>query len=376
MILTVMPDFGSGPFLWIKRDVEERGMVGNCCSYNSACGLHPMSDALLVDFSAWVSEFERAPYNVDEGGTVTLDWEAFHDRGLALARRLKMEVGDSAQVIYMKPVEDPGNVIDQRREVLSSGLLQPVIAPLPKYRESRFELADQIISGGQTGVDRAALDFAIAHDYKHGGWCPKGRRAEDGIIPAHYQLTETESRGYRQRTRKNIEASDATLILNLGELSEGSLNTQLLAEKLVKPVRVVQLEAHDLDQQARETQDWVQGNKFHILNIAGPRESKRPGIWEQGLSFLSTLTFRREPIDHHGELISPEHAAALVRQQVGYTASLEWCQAPWPVIYGFNPEQEHLFSSAPVPCTRVGATDHFAVSKLTGVVRYCGKVGE
>lgn len=376
MILTVMPDFGSGPFLWIKRDVEERGIGGNCCSDDFACGQHPMSEALLADFSGWISEFESARRHVDDIKFLVLDWEAFHDRGVALARRLKMEVGDSAQVIYLKPMEDPGQVIDERREVLSNGLLQPVIVPLPLFREVQFELADRIISGGQTGVDRAALDFAIAHDYKHGGWCPKGRRAEDGIIPAHYQLTETESRGYRQRTRKNIEASDATLILNLGELSEGSLNTQLLAEKLVKPVRVVQLEAHDLDQQARETQDWVQGNKFHILNIAGPRESKRPGIWEQGLSFLSTLTFRREPIDHHGELISPEHAAALVRQQVGYTASLEWCQAPWPVIYGFNPEQEHLFSSVPVPCTRVGATDHFAVSKLTGVVRYCGKVGE
>jgi len=93
-----------------------------------------------------------------------------------------------------------------------------------------------IISGGQTGTDRAALDFAIAHGIPHGGWCPLGRRAEDGVLDPRYRLRETESKSYRQRTRRNVADSDATLILNLGELADGSLATRQLAERASKPV--------------------------------------------------------------------------------------------------------------------------------------------
>jgi hypothetical protein len=79
----------------------------------------------------------------------------------------------------------------------------------------------RIVSGGQAGVDRAALDWAIARGIPHGGWCPAGRIAEDGMIPERYQLRETASPGYRERTRRNVEDSDGTLILNLGELDAG-----------------------------------------------------------------------------------------------------------------------------------------------------------
>ena len=86
-----------------------------------------------------------------------------------------------------------------------------------------------IVSGGQTGADRAALDFAIAHGIEHGGWCPLGRRAEDGPLDAKYRLVETEREGYRARTVRNVRDSDATLILNLGDLEGGSLETMRIA---------------------------------------------------------------------------------------------------------------------------------------------------
>ena len=86
----------------------------------------------------------------------------------------------------------------------------------------------QIISGGQTGADRAGLDWAIDHGIDHGGWCPQGRLATDGRIDGRYNLMETQSSGYRQRTRRNIESSDATLIFTLGPLVGGSLLTYTL----------------------------------------------------------------------------------------------------------------------------------------------------
>lgn len=78
-----------------------------------------------------------------------------------------------------------------------------------------------IRSGGQTGVDRAALDWAIAHDIAHCGWCPKGRTANDGPLPAHYELQETDSSGYSKRTRLNVRDADATLIIYQGTLEGG-----------------------------------------------------------------------------------------------------------------------------------------------------------
>src|SRR6516225_901027 len=97
----------------------------------------------------------------------------------------------------------------------------------------------KIISGGQTGVDRAALDFAIRHGLEHGGWCPKGRKAEDGAIPRRYHLQETDSPEYAERTVKNILAADATLIIVREEpLTGGTALTFELAEKHGRPVLV------------------------------------------------------------------------------------------------------------------------------------------
>lgn len=155
-----------------------------------------------------------------------------------------------------------------------------------------------IISGGQSGVDRAALDFAIAHGMPHGGWCPLGRRAEDGVLDPRYQLRETESKNYRQRTRRNVAESDATLILNLGELADGSLTTRQFAERASKPVHVVALDADDLAEEVARVREWLATHAITALNVAGPRESKRPGMYRKALKFLEgTLSFPSTGLD-------------------------------------------------------------------------------
>lgn len=146
-----------------------------------------------------------------------------------------------------------------------------------------------IVSGGQTGADRAGLDFAIAHGLPHGGWCPLGRRAEDGPLHERYQLRETEGEGYLQRTRCNVADSDATLIFNIGELSDGSLATLRFAKRAGKPVRVVALDTIDLVAEVADMREWLAAQAIAILNIAGPRESKRPGIYQRTLAFLEML---------------------------------------------------------------------------------------
>jgi hypothetical protein len=141
----------------------------------------------------------------------------------------------------------------------------------------------KIVSGGQTGVDRAALDVALELGIPRGGWCPRGRRAEDGAIPQKYPLQETESENYHQRTKRNVQDSDATLVLNRGELDSGTAYTVQVAETLGKPYRLVSLDTPiDPEVVAR----WLKERGVHVLNVAGPRESKRPGIYEQSFGFL------------------------------------------------------------------------------------------
>ena len=146
----------------------------------------------------------------------------------------------------------------------------------------------KVISGGQTGVDRAALDWAIKHDFPHGGWCPKGRKAEDGVIPDKYRLQETKSANYDQRTQQNVRDSHGTLILNTGALDGGSLKTKDEAEKAGKPCFVVRLDENNAVGMGR-AMDWIRTNGITVLNVAGPRESKRPGIYQLASNFLDML---------------------------------------------------------------------------------------
>lgn len=173
-------------------------------------------------------------------------------------------------------------------EVLADGslLLDTSIGEEWK-RPDRF--CRHIVSGGQTGADRAALDFAIQHHgYTHGGWAPNGRTAEDGPIPLKYQLVELDG-GYRQRTKRNIEDSDGTLVLNLGELTDGSLLTLQYAERIGKPAIAIQLEGSDAESQACEVLKWLEANRIQVVNVAGPREGKRPGVYAHAMAILKML---------------------------------------------------------------------------------------
>jgi len=147
-----------------------------------------------------------------------------------------------------------------------------------------------IVSGGQTGVDRAALDAALAADLDVGGWCPGGRRAEDGAIPAVYPLTETPHQAYRQRTEWNVRDSDATLILTRGAISGGTALTVQFAHAQRRPHRIVRLDRPGtLADEPAATMDWIAENRIATLNVAGPRESLRPGIYDGARAFMARL---------------------------------------------------------------------------------------
>lgn len=122
-----------------------------------------------------------------------------------------------------------------------------------------------------------------------GGWTPQGREAEDGCIPLKYQLTELPAGGYRQRTRRNVEDSDGTLIVNLGELDGGTLATRIFAEKAGKPYYVAQVDDEATDEMAASVLAWLRAHHIKTLNVAGPRESKRPGIYQQTTALLEAV---------------------------------------------------------------------------------------
>lgn len=138
-----------------------------------------------------------------------------------------------------------------------------------------FHGIERIVSGGQTGVDRAALDIAIQLQIPHGGWCPKGRLAEDGPIPNCYLLTEMESVDYAQRTRQNVVDSDGTLILYRERLQGGTLLTHRIAKRLGRPIFRIRL---DRSWDPAKAVDWIHENRIQVLNVAGPRGSSHPDI--------------------------------------------------------------------------------------------------
>ena len=144
-------------------------------------------------------------------------------------------------------------------------------------------MPQKIISGGQTGVDRAALDVALAMGIACGGWCPRGRRAEDGTIPGHYPLRETDSNKYPVRTARNVRDSDGTLVLTRGDPDRGTALTRDLAMKYQKPLLVVDL---DNPPEPAEVLTWARQQGIRALNVAGPRESSCPGIQQRATDFL------------------------------------------------------------------------------------------
>ena len=144
----------------------------------------------------------------------------------------------------------------------------------------------QIISGGQTGVDRAALDAAMELGIPHRGWCPHGRLAEDGRVPDRYQLRESDSPEYSARTLQNVLDSDATLILCRGRPRGGTELTLRLAQQHRRPNMVVDF---DRTPEAADVRRWLAERQIEILNVAGPRESQSPGIGATAREFLAAV---------------------------------------------------------------------------------------
>ena len=200
---------------------------------------------------------------------------------------------------------------DQRTEVLTRKPVQAGEAELdrnPRSRSAKLRVAQRcntgalarsgneapgrsaratkdltIISGGQTGVDRGALDAAIALNIPHAGWCPAGRKAEDGEVPDRYALQETDSAEYHQRTERNVVESDATLILFRGEISGGTKLTHRFAVQHSRPFLLVDIAQSHAPEEIR---NWLKENRINRLNVAGPRESNEPGIAAQTKELL------------------------------------------------------------------------------------------
>jgi hypothetical protein len=149
----------------------------------------------------------------------------------------------------------------------------------------------RLVSGGQTGVDRAALDAALELGVPCGGWCPRGRKAEDGRIAASYPLVETPSGGYSQRTRWNIRDADATLILSWGEPTGGTLLTVNECRRTGKPAMLIDLAGKvDMAEAVRAARDWIAANVAGgVLNVAGPRASRDPAVYGRARVFVRTL---------------------------------------------------------------------------------------
>jgi hypothetical protein len=152
----------------------------------------------------------------------------------------------------------------------------------------------KVVSGGQTGVDRAALDWAISRNIPHGGWCPHGRHADDGRIPAIYRLQETPTHAPIQRTEWNVRDSDGTVIFSLGQwISGGTLATLEFARRQKKPA----LHVHYGDpaiQPAEQLLEFIRRQKIIVLNVAGPCAAKEPKARDLVMRTFDTALW------HHG----------------------------------------------------------------------------
>jgi hypothetical protein len=147
-------------------------------------------------------------------------------------------------------------------------------------------MIEKVISGGQTGVDRAALDVALAHGIACGGWCPSGRHADDGPIPDRYPLQETADMDHTVRTEHNVRDSDGTLMLYRGSLQGGTAYAVLMAEHLKRPVMALNL---DESPDPAAAAAWIAQNRIRVLHIGGQRESSSPGIYDAARTLIAEI---------------------------------------------------------------------------------------
>src|SRR2546430_8199078 len=164
------------------------------------------------------------------------------------------------------PQPGRGPSVRQGRDKSRPGLKRQETAPIAK-----------IVSGGQTGADRAACDWAIVNHVPHSGWCPRGRLAEDGAIPDFYRVQETVSTESTVRTERNVSESDGTVIFTIGkELTGGSKDTAIIATRLKKPwMHISKADSIDPPEELRL---FIKAHQIKTLNVAGTRASKEPLI--------------------------------------------------------------------------------------------------
>jgi hypothetical protein len=148
------------------------------------------------------------------------------------------------------------------------------------------------VSGGQTGVDRAALDVALKHGIDCGGWCPAGRLDENGIIPARYPLQELPAGGFAERTHRNVQESEGTVIIYNGELSGGTAETERYCAELRRPHILIDASTTDPNKAAALIREFVREQKIEVLNVAGPRESDWPRGYEYAFRALESFVLQ------------------------------------------------------------------------------------
>jgi len=147
----------------------------------------------------------------------------------------------------------------------------------------------KIISGGQTGVDRAALDAALAKGIPCGGFCPAGRRAEDGPIPTRYPLRELVSKQYSHRTLRNVKESDGTLVVYREELSGGTALAVRCCFSRRRPFLLIDAREVSAARAAERTQEFIERHGIKTLNVAGPRASQWSGGYDYAIQLMTEL---------------------------------------------------------------------------------------
>jgi len=150
-------------------------------------------------------------------------------------------------------------------------------------------LIRKIVSGGQTGADRAALDGAISRGLPYGGAIPAGRKTEAGPLPVDYIMDELESAHYPDRTERNVNDADGTLILSHGKLSGGSALTRRIAVTHVKPWLHIDFDQIDMSEAREQTMNWLRKHRVRLLNVAGPRASSDPKIYARTYELIVSL---------------------------------------------------------------------------------------
>ena len=147
----------------------------------------------------------------------------------------------------------------------------------------------KIVSGGQTGVDRAALDVALKYDIDCGGWCPAGRLDEFGRIPGRYPVKELEQGSFAERTLQNVKDSDGTVVIYDRELRGGTAYTVDCCKQLKRPHNLIDAANISTDEASNAITGFVREYKIDILNVAGPRQSEGPEGYDYAFRALEML---------------------------------------------------------------------------------------